>query len=150
MGVPIEINVGGYSNTVPNESTLNVIRDVVRELEFIPGVSVRITHYENIPGWRFHISFAWEGKRFAAVVYGYGGGEIFFDNHNLCHCEELVTPIPMVACIKFDPESLRQKLTKFLLMAVEKEKARLQGICEKLEKKPQESRIAHSGGGTSN
>lgn len=149
MSTPIEITLNGYLSALPNEATLSVVREAMRQLGEIPGISVRITSYENIPGWRFYISFAWDGRKFANVVYGYGGGEISSRDNSLCECKEQGMLAKRIF-LKFEPEPLRQKLAELLLAVVQKEKSRLQEICEKLTQKPQESRIGHSGGGTGN
>ncbi len=150
MVVPIEINVGGYSNAMPNESTLIVIRDATSRLGSVPGISVRILYSESTPGWRFFFSFSWEGRRFAEVEYGYGGGEVVFTDgipdSRGCTCRK---PGGQKNILPFESEPLQKILAEFLLAAVENEETRLQRIREsvKIWDRNQESRIAHSGSG---
>jgi len=124
MGASIEMNGNDY---LPNEATLDVVRAVTGWFNYVPGVSVRIES-QGTNRWRFHVSFAWEGKPFAGVVYGYGGAEVVLNDDTVCSCGTGTN----WNLIKFEPESLRQKLTELLFAAVEKEKDRLQQIRQKL------------------
>lgn len=129
--MPITVRMGLSPDSVPNTATLTVLHEAGKGISPIPAVSVSIGRESSSSGWRFRSTFAWEGKLFAEVLYGYGGGEVFLGDNTLCQVSRYLERRCDV--IKFEPEPLREKLAKLLLAAVQKEKSRLQRMCDSLD-----------------